>query len=74
MNRYLHLGDLLAFREYSSERLGGWLKAVDSVWAAHIEAAAWRRNETLSQFVRIAVSDFVAEAGEEDWPSFPWRR
>jgi len=66
MNAHL-LGDLLAFRQQSSESLARWLAAADKALAEDIAEQAALRGETLAQFVRIAVADFIAEADEEAW-------
>lgn len=63
----LHLGDMLAFQTQSSAKLERWLAAADSGLAARIGEQASLRGETRAQFVRIAVSDFLAEADEEAW-------
>lgn len=67
MSGPLHLGEMLAFREQSSAQLARWLAVVDPPLARETERQAALRGETLAQFVRIAVSDFLAEADEEAW-------
>ena len=67
MSEPLHLGEMLAFSEQSSAQLARWLAAVDPPVALETERQAALRGETLAQFVRIAVSDFLAEADEEAW-------
>ncbi len=67
MSASLHLGEMLAFRKQSSAQLARWLAAVDPPVALETERQAALRGETLAQFVRIAVSDFLAEADEEAW-------
>ena len=67
MNSQLHLGDMLAFQTQSSTNLERWLSAVDGALAAEVGEQAALRGETLAQFVRIAVSDFLAEGDEEAW-------
>jgi hypothetical protein len=63
----LHLGEMLAFKDQSSVKLGRWLAGADALLAAEVGEQAALRGETLAQFVRIAVSDFLAEADEEAW-------
>lgn len=67
MSGQLHLGDMLAFKDQSSANLGRWLAATDPLLAAEVGEQAAVRGETLAQFLRIAVSDFLAEADEEAW-------
>jgi len=69
MTNTLQLGDLLALGRRSSAELGVWLNAQDPVLAARMRDEAGRRDESLSEFVRVAVADFLAEADEETWAS-----
>ncbi len=69
MSDSLVLGDLLALTRAPSARLGAWLGHADPALAARLDAAAAVRSESLAQFVRIAVADFMAEADEEAWAS-----
>jgi hypothetical protein len=62
-----HLGELLAFRDRSSGHLARWLAECDPALAARLCEQAARCGETVAQFVRIAVADFLAEAPEEAW-------
>jgi hypothetical protein len=63
----VHLGELLAFRHQPSAGIETWLASYDSAFAARVAEQAAARGETLAQFVRIAVADFLAEAEEEAW-------
>lgn len=63
------LGDLLAIGQRPGAELEAWLKASDPVLAGHLTAEADRRGESPAQFLRIAVSDFLAEADDEAWSS-----
>lgn len=63
------LGDLLALRGRSSADLSAWLTAHDPIAARQLASAAACRAESEAQFLRIAVSDFMAEADEEAWAS-----
>lgn len=65
----LMLGDLLALKERSSADLSAWLSAYDPAAARQLASEATRRAESEAQFLRIAVSDFMAEADEEAWAS-----
>ena len=65
----LMLGDLLALRGKSSADLSIWLTAHDPATARQLACEASRRAESEAQFLRIAVSDFMAEADEEAWAS-----
>lgn len=67
MSRALHLGELLAFRQRSSAELARWLDAADRSLAEQMRDQAALRGESLAEFVRIAVADFLAEADEETW-------
>ncbi len=69
MSQSVQLGDLLALGNSSSTQLSAWLNAVDPPLGARLQQAAAERGESLAQFVRIAVSDFLAEADEEAWAS-----
>lgn len=69
MTNTLQLGDLLALGRRSSTDLGDWLDAQDPNLAARMRNEAGRRDESLSEFVRVAVADFLAEADEEAWAS-----
>lgn len=66
MSRSLSLGDLLAMSRRSSAELQRWLGAVDGL-ADWVKREADIRGESVAQFVRIAVADFLAEADEEAW-------
>lgn len=67
MNASLQLGDVLALAERSSAQLSAWLRASNAGLSERVESEAGLRNETLAQFVRIAIADFLAEADEEAW-------
>ncbi len=69
MSRTLHLGELLALGAASSAELQAWLRGEDETLAVRLQHEAELRGETLAQFVRVAVSDFLAEADEERWTS-----
>lgn len=63
------LGDLLAFSRSSSRDIEAWLANADRGLSSRIGDQATVRGESVAQFVRIAVADFMAEASEEDWAS-----
>jgi hypothetical protein len=65
----LMLGDLLALTGKSSADLSAWLTAHEPVAARQLVSEASCRAESEAQFLRIAVSDFMAEADEEAWAS-----
>lgn len=67
MSGAMHLGELLAFRNQPSAGMESWLAGYDAALAARVTEQAATRGETLAQFVRIAVADFLAEAEEEAW-------
>ena len=67
MSRTVHFGELLSFGQSSSRQLTAWLAAHDEALAHELGRHAYVRGETLAQFVRIAVSDFLAEADEAAW-------
>jgi hypothetical protein len=67
MSRTTQLGELLALGRTSSAALQSWLCAEDETLAQRLEREARVRGETIAQFLRIAVSDFLAEADEEAW-------
>jgi hypothetical protein len=67
VNGAVHLGELLAFRNRPNASIESWLAGHDAALAARVAEQAATRGETLAQFVRIAVADFLAEAGEEAW-------
>jgi hypothetical protein len=67
MTNTLQLGDLLALGRRSSADLSAWLNAQDQALAARIAREASQREESIAQFVRVAVADFLAEADEEAW-------
>jgi hypothetical protein len=69
MSRSVHLGELLALGAVSSAELQAWVAAEDERLAARLQREAETRGESLAQFVRIAVSDFLAEGDEESWTS-----
>jgi hypothetical protein len=69
MSRAVHLGELLTLGATSSAELQGWLQDEDARLADRLQREAGVRGESLAQFVRIAVSDFLAEADEESWTS-----
>jgi hypothetical protein len=48
----VHLGELLAFREQSSEALQRWLAGHDRELASRMSEQAALRGETLAHFVR----------------------
>jgi hypothetical protein len=53
----------------SSTDLSAWLEASNAELRARLEEQAALRRESLAQFIRIAVADFLAEADEEAWAS-----
>ncbi len=63
------LGDLLSLGARSSADLRDWLRASDPDAAERLVLESARRGESPAQFLRIAVSDFLAEADEETWAS-----
>jgi hypothetical protein len=67
MTNTLQLGDMLALGRRSSADLSAWLNAQDQALAARIAREASQREESIAQFVRVAVADFLAEADEEAW-------
>lgn len=67
MSRSMQLGELLSLGRASSAELRAWLSAEDEPLAQRLEGEASARGETLAQFVRIAMSDFLSEANEEAW-------
>jgi len=67
MSKNLSLGDLLTMSRGSSGDVQHWLEAVDETLAARVKREADVRDESIAQFVRIAVADFLAEADEEAW-------
>jgi hypothetical protein len=67
MSKNLSLGDLLALSRGSSSDLQHWLEAIDEGLAERVRREADIRGESIAQFVRIAVADFLAEADEEAW-------
>jgi hypothetical protein len=69
MTRAVHLGELLSLGQSSSASLRAWLQAENGSLVHRLEAEAEARGETLVQFLRIAASDFLAEADEETWAS-----
>lgn len=67
MNRNVQLGELLSLGRASSADLQAWLAAEDEALAQRLCRQAEVRGESPAQFLRIAVSDFLAEADEESW-------
>ena len=67
MSRAMQLGELLSLGQTSSAELQSWLGAEDARLEQELQREANLRGETLAQFLRIAVSDFMAEADEETW-------
>lgn len=67
MNRSLLLGDLLSLGRTSSDDLQAWLGAENPALADRLRGEADLRGESSAQFLRIAVSDFLAEADETSW-------
>lgn len=65
----LMLGDIVALGQQSSAQLSAWLGGADAEAAQRLREEAARRRESPAQFLRIAVSDFIAEADEEAWAS-----
>lgn len=65
----VHLGDLLALSRRSSAELSAWLSAADADLEARLKEEAGERRESMAEFVRIAVADFLALADEEAWAS-----
>ena len=61
------LGDLLAAARDGAGNFQPWLKNADPALAARVEAAAGVEAMTPTAYVRVAVSDFVRFANEEDW-------
>lgn len=69
MSRSVQLGELLALGATTSAELKTWLMGEHETLAHRLEREAGVRGESLAQFVRIAVSDFMAEADDEIWTS-----
>jgi hypothetical protein len=69
MSRPVQLGELLELGAASSAELKAWLMGEHETLAHRLQREADVRGESVAQFVRIAVSDFMAEAGEENWTS-----
>ena len=69
MSRSVQLGELLALGATSSVALKAWLMGEHETLAHRLQCEADERGESMAQFVRIAVSDFMAEADEESWTS-----
>lgn len=67
MSRTLCFGELLSLGQTSSSQLNAWLSARDQALAQRLGREADVRGETLAQFLRIAVSDFLAEADDAAW-------
>jgi hypothetical protein len=67
MNRTVQLGELLSLGRTSSAVLQTWLAAEDEALEQHLRRESEARGETPAQFLRIAVSDFLADADEEAW-------
>ena len=67
MTSAVQLGELLALSRRSSRDLEDWFANQGEEFVEGIAEQAMIRGETLAQFVRIAVSDFLAEADEESW-------
>lgn len=67
MSRALQLGELLSLGATSSAHLSAWLRAEDEPLAECVEREAAVRGESMAQFIRIAVADFMEEADEEAW-------
>lgn len=67
MNRNMQLGELLSLGRSSSADLRNWLAAEDGALAQRLDREADVRGESLAQFLRIALSDFLAEADEASW-------
>jgi hypothetical protein len=67
MNKTVQLGELLSLGQTSSADLQAWLAAEDEALAQRLCREAEARGESAAQFLRIAVSDFLAEATEESW-------
>jgi hypothetical protein len=67
MSRAPHLGELLALGASSSAELKAWLGVQDEAFGLRLEKEAEARGESVAQFVRIAVSDFLAEADDASW-------
>lgn len=65
----VQLGDLLALSRRPSAELSAWLGAADAALKAQLEQEAGARRESVAEFVRIAVADFLALADEEAWAS-----
>lgn len=69
MSRTVFLGELLELGASSSAQLHTWLELEDESLAELLQREAAARGESLAQFVRIAVSDFLADADEDSWAS-----
>ena len=67
MSRNLFLGDILAMSRGSGADLQHWLETIDKGLAERVKREADIRRESIAQYVRIAVADFMAEADEEAW-------
>ena len=61
------LGDVLALARNSGVAIQDWLRSVDESLESRLRSAAAARGESVSEFVRIAIADFLTEAEEEDW-------
>ena len=69
MSRAVQLGDLLSLGEEANAGLSAWLSAHDASLASRLRQEAEARGESVVQFLRIAVADFLAEADQEAWTS-----
>lgn len=69
MSASVLLGDLLSFSRRSSGDIETWLGIADPDLGARIGREATLRGESVAQFARVAVADFMAEGSEEDWAS-----
>lgn len=63
----MQLGELLSLGQRPGAALQAWLRNEDMRLEQELQHEANLRGETLDQFVRIAVSDFMAEADEGAW-------
>lgn len=69
MSQTATLGEFLAFNRRSSAELRVWLQEQEPSLIERLTQEADVRGETITQFLRIATADFMAEADEEAWAS-----
>jgi hypothetical protein len=69
MTGVMQLGDFLSLGGAGDDELAAWLGRQDAHLARRLDTAAAARGESATQFLRIAVADFLAEADQEAWTS-----